>query len=65
MWEYQIKTKFVKDNEQLEKEMNEFSKNGWEIFSCVGFQKKSYKDKRGFLQYETEYTIYMKKCTEI
>jgi len=64
MWTYQIKTNFVKDNKELQKAMNKYGEEGWEIFSCVGYQKRGYKDKKGFLHYETEYTIYMKKCAE-
>lgn len=64
MWEYQIKTEFVKDNKQLQKVLNEFGKDGWDIFSCVGYQKREKKDKKGFYYYETEYTMYMKRCVE-
>lgn len=64
MWEYQIKTEFVKDNKQLQEVLNEFGKDGWDIFSCAGYQKRGKKDKKGSYYYETEYTMYMKRCVE-
>ena len=58
---YQIKKEFVKNNTELEILLNKFGKLGWDIFSCVGYQKLEKRDEGGFYYYETEYTIMMKK----
>lgn len=63
MYEYKIKVTDYLDNQDLEKVLNEFGKERWDVFQTIGYQKKDVGKMLGKTHtvWKTQYTLYMKR----